>query len=47
MKEIKKATRYNVVINSLNDQEQNFTGNFYWEVVPWTEEIVESTPDWK
>lgn len=47
LKEIKKATRYNVVINSLNDQEQKFTGNFYWEVVPWTEEIVESTPDWK
>lgn len=47
LKEIKKATRYNVVINSLNDQEQNFTSNLYWEVVPWTEEIVESTPDWK
>lgn len=47
LKEIKKATRYNVVINSSNDHEQNFTNNLTWEVMPWVEETIESTPDWK
>lgn len=48
LKDIRKATRYNVIVRSINDHAVDFMNNLAWEVMPWTEkEPIDSTPDWK